>query len=106
MARPLGVATTAILAAVRGRVRYGLDISETTGLLPGTVYTTLRRLERRGLVEGRWEEPEVAEKEGRPRRRYYELTPDGEKELDRSLERLGHLVTDLGLGLLPQERDA
>jgi DNA-binding PadR family transcriptional regulator len=105
MARPLGVATTVILAAIRRRVRYGLDIAATTGLLQGTVYTTLRRLERRGLVEGRWEDPVVAEAERRPRRRYYELTPAGETELERSVERLDGLVGDLGLGPAATEGD-
>lgn len=105
MARALGVATTAILAAIQGRVRYGLDISEETGLLPGTVYTTLRRLEKRGLVEGRWEAGELAEAEGRPRRRYYELTPAGERELERSLERLGTLVGDMGIEIPATGRD-
>lgn len=106
MARSLGVATTAILAAVRSRVRYGLDIADKTGLLQGTVYTTLRRLERRGLVEAHWEDPMVAEAERRPRRRYYELTPAGETELERSVERLEGLVGDLRLGLASAEQDA
>ena len=44
-----------ILAALEARVRYGLDITQSTGLLPGTVYTTLRRLEKRNLVRGEWE---------------------------------------------------
>ena len=106
MARPLGVATTAILSTVRSRVRYGLDIAQKTGLLQGTVYTTLRRLEKRGLITGRWEDPGVAEAERRPRRRYYELTSEGEAELERSIERLGDLVGDLNLRLATGERDA
>jgi DNA-binding PadR family transcriptional regulator len=106
MARPLGAATTAILAAIRSRARYGLDIADQTGLLQGTVYTTLRRLERRGLVAARWEDPAFAEAERRPRRRYYELTPVGQTELDRAVERLDGLVGGLGLRLAANERDA
>ncbi len=95
MGRPLGMGTVAILAALQGSVRYGLDITQRTGLLPGTVYTTLRRLENRGLVEGHWEEAEVAEAERRPRRRYYTLTPKGDAALALARARLGDLVTGL-----------
>ena len=97
MARSLGVTTVAILAAVERRVRYGLDISHETGLLPGTVYTTLRRLERRGWVEGQWEDASVAEADKRPRRRYYTLTPDGTLALDQARKRLGDLATGIGI---------
>jgi PadR family transcriptional regulator PadR len=41
----------------------------------GTLYKALGRLEDRGLLVSRWEDPESAE--GRPRRRLYELTGDG-----------------------------
>ena len=40
--------------------RYGLDITHRSALLPGAVYTTLRRLEKRDLVRGHWEDPAVA----------------------------------------------
>ena len=92
MARSLGTATTAVLAALQSHVRYGLDITECTGLQPATVYTSLRRLEKRGFVHGRWEDPEIAETERRPRRRYYELTADGERALLEAAARLGKLV--------------
>lgn len=88
MARPLGEGTVAVLAALNERVRYGLDLTDRTGLLPGTVYTTLRRLESKDLVEGHWEEPELAEAERRPRRRYYTLTPAGEAALADARSRL------------------
>jgi DNA-binding PadR family transcriptional regulator len=68
MGRALGVTTVVVMSAIERSVCYGLDIVNQTGLLPGTVYTTLRRLERRGWIEGR---------ERRPRRRYYELTREG-----------------------------
>lgn len=98
MGRPLGMGTVAILAGLQGSVRYGLDIIQRTGLLPGTVYTTLRRLETRGLVAGHWEEAEVAEAERRPRRRYYTLTPEGDAALEVARERLGDLATGLSVG--------
>jgi len=95
MARSLGMGTVAILAALQERVRYGLDLTQRTGLLAGTVYTTLRRLEGRSLVEGRWEQPEVAEAERRPRRRYYSLTPAGGAALADAQERMGRLAVEM-----------
>jgi DNA-binding PadR family transcriptional regulator len=91
----LGLTTVMILTAVERRVCYGLDIVNRTGLLPGTVYTTLRRLERRGLVGGRWEEAEVAAAERRPRRRYYALTPAGEVALAKARKRYEALGVEL-----------
>jgi PadR family transcriptional regulator, regulatory protein PadR len=43
----------------------------------GTLYKALGRLERAELLESRWEEPELAEAEGRPRRRLYRVTGAG-----------------------------
>jgi PadR family transcriptional regulator PadR len=42
----------------------------------GSVYPVLRRLERDGLVSAHW----VEIGEGAPRRRYYVLTPAGERQ--------------------------
>ena len=58
------------------RELYGLELSEETGLLPGTAYPILLRLENEGWVTSRWEDIDPhAEK--RPRRRYYRLTANG-----------------------------
>jgi PadR family transcriptional regulator, regulatory protein PadR len=43
----------------------------------GTLYKALDRLERAGLLESRWEDPEAAAAEGRPRRRLYSVTGAG-----------------------------
>lgn len=99
MGRSLGATTVTILAVVQQRVCYGVDIIRSTGLLAGTVYTTLRRLERRGLVEGQWEDPDVAAADRRPRRRYYSITPDGDVALSTARERLGQLGYELNLPL-------
>jgi len=58
------------------RELYGLELSEETGLLPGTAYPILLRLECEGWVTSRWEkiDPHV---EKRPARRYYRLTSSG-----------------------------
>jgi PadR family transcriptional regulator PadR len=59
-----------------GRELYGLEVSEETGLMPGTAYPILLRLENEGWVTSRWEDIDPhAEK--RPRRRYYHLTASG-----------------------------
>ena len=40
----------------------------------GTLYRALERLENQGLLESWWEDPDIAVKERRPRRRLYQLT--------------------------------
>ena len=87
MGRALGRGTVSIMAMLAEGPRYGLDMTRETGMLQATVYTTLRRLEQRRLVRGQWEDAEVAEAERRPRRRYYELTPEGEVQLRVERER-------------------
>jgi PadR family transcriptional regulator len=43
----------------------------------GTLYRALSRMETAGLLTSRWEDPGVAEAEGRPRRRLYRVTGRG-----------------------------
>ena len=50
----------------------------------GTLYRALGRLEKLGALESRWEDPFKAEAEGRPRRRLYSMTPEGERTLQRA----------------------
>ena len=73
--------TAAVLFAIRAGHRYGFDIMDATGLPDGTVYPILRRLERRGVLEGRWEDEDRARSEQRPQRRYYRLTPLGQASM-------------------------
>jgi PadR family transcriptional regulator PadR len=54
---------------------------EATGLPSGTIYPALRRLEALELVTSDWEKDLTARREGRPRRRYYGLTPAGTRRL-------------------------
>jgi DNA-binding PadR family transcriptional regulator len=91
-----------ILAAVRDGNAYGLDIVTRTGLPSGTVYPTLGRLKRRGLMVARWEEQRVAEREGRPRRRYYELSPEGARVLAEGAAR----VAETAAALSPASRES
>jgi PadR family transcriptional regulator PadR len=59
-----------LLAELRARSDDVIDLPE------GTVYPALRRLEREELIGGRWVEVAAA-----PRRRYYSLTPKGQRAL-------------------------
>jgi len=43
----------------------------------GTLYKALGRMEAGGLLESRWEDPDLAVADGRPRRRLYRVTPLG-----------------------------
>lgn len=92
--RPLGTATIAVLQALTDGHRYGFDIIDRTELPSGTVYPALATLTRKGLVRSRWEDEEAARAEGRPRRRYYEITRAGAAELEQARVRLRRL----GLG--------
>lgn len=49
----------------------------------GTLYKALSRMEKAGLLESRWEDPQIAADEGRPRRRLYRITGAGEVALSR-----------------------
>jgi PadR family transcriptional regulator, regulatory protein PadR len=44
----------------------------------GTLYRALGRLETMGMLESRWEDPEIPARENRPGRRLYTLTAAGE----------------------------
>lgn len=101
MPRPLGATTVQILAAIRDGTTYGLDLVVRTGLPSGTVYPTLGRLRRSGFIEGRWEDEAIADAEGRPRRKYYALTPAGDKALAEGLAHFRGIATALDLGPLP-----
>ena len=90
--RALGAATVAILKSVMEGRRFGLDVMDATGLPSGTVYPTLARMEARSFVESEWEDPEAAKADGRPRRRYYRVTPEGAQAVAEALARLGVLT--------------
>jgi PadR family transcriptional regulator len=77
----MSLQTQAILAALLEDVtepHYGLEIAKAAGLPSGTIYPVLARLEREGWVESERENVD-ASVAGRPPRRYYRLTGDGER---------------------------
>ena len=72
----LGRATVDVLAVLldSGEPRWGLELIKSTGRPSGTIYPLLDRLERAGWVTSHWDED--VSRPG-PRRRMYQLTPDG-----------------------------
>ncbi len=76
------------LVAEPSREFYGLEIGQQAGLPSGTIHPILARLEAAEWVVSRWEDID-AQAEGRPRRRYYSLTPDGLELARDALARIG-----------------
>src|SRR5436190_22750640 len=79
-----GSAEVLILSLLDERDRHGYEIAKLIGersdgaitFHVASLYPTLYRLERRGLIQGR-----RVEKSGQRRRRFYRLTADGQKTL-------------------------
>jgi DNA-binding PadR family transcriptional regulator len=69
------------------REMYGLEICKAAELPSGTLHPILARLERCGWLESRWEDIDPTE-EGRPRRRYYRLSPFGAERARTALDRV------------------
>lgn len=87
----LSLSATAILQALAHGYQYGFDIMDVIGLPSGTVYPTLRRLEKAGLVESRWEDEATAHSDQRPARKYYKLTATGKAALSEAMGRYRRL---------------
>ena len=79
-----GSAELLILSLLEDQPRHGYDIGKLIETRSGgslsfhiaSLYPLLYRLEQRGLIHGRW-----VEKPNQRRRRYYRLTPQGQKTL-------------------------
>lgn len=81
MARPpqLTAQSLKVLGAVEGKPgSSGAELSRDCGLPSGTLYPILLRLEDAGWLSSVWEASEATEL-GRPRRRFYTLTPEGRR---------------------------
>ena len=52
----------------------------------GTLYKALDRMKKAGYLESRWEDPELAVQENRPRRRLYRITAEGQRALQVATE--------------------
>jgi PadR family transcriptional regulator, regulatory protein PadR len=73
---------------------YGLEICAKAGLPSGTIHPILARLEKAEWLESRWEDTDPRE-QGRPRRRYYRLSPDGAVRARAALARATETVAAL-----------
>ena len=90
-----GILEYCILSIIAKGEVYASDILETLKdarliVVEGTLYPLLTRLKNSGLVSYRWEESTSG-----PPRKYYELTPLGEKfitELDETWKELAYAV--------------
>ena len=67
----------------------------------GTLYRALARMEAGGLLTSRWEDPDIAASEGRPRRRLYRVTGLGEAALTRARAQLAEPVRGSRPAALP-----
>jgi transcriptional regulator len=79
-----GTTPMLILSLLEAEQRHGYELSKlleqrTRGVVrvhAASLYPLLYRLEKQGLIEGRW-----VEKAGERRRRFYRLTRDGRRQL-------------------------
>ena len=93
-----GSAELLVLALVEERARHGYEIGKliedrSEGVLRfhiASLYPMLYRLERRGLIQGRW-----VEKPGQRRRRFYRITAEGRRVLAGHRSRWQEFITAL-----------
>jgi transcriptional regulator len=93
-----GSAEVLVLALVEDRPRHGYEIGKlieerSGGVLKfhiASLYPMLYRLEKRGLIEGRW-----VEKAGQRRKRFYRITPQGRQVLERQRNRWQEFMSAL-----------
>ncbi|WP_244989643.1 PadR family transcriptional regulator [Saccharothrix coeruleofusca] len=85
-----------VLLAEPDKEHYGLEVCQAAGLPSGTVHPILARLESCGWVTSQWEEVDPRE-QGRPRRRYYRMAPDGVAAAQAAVARAHGSITRLGL---------
>jgi poly-beta-hydroxybutyrate-responsive repressor len=99
-ARPKNWLVPVTLAMLRQCSSYGYDIMERTvefgfeAVNPGTVYRTLRKMEKDGLCESEWA---TNSSSGGPPRRVYSITDAGGAYLDlwvRSMEQYQRTMDD------------
>ena len=67
--------------------RSGAEISRSLGISSGTLYPLLARLESAKWLNSEWEDVDPAAA-GRPRRRFYKLTGQGQTHASRALAEL------------------
>ena len=68
----------------------GAQLSKMTKTGSGTLYPILRDFEDMGLLDSRWEEIDP-KAEGRPRRRLYRITADGQNQATEALREISEM---------------
>ncbi|HSJ09007.1 MAG TPA: PadR family transcriptional regulator [Longimicrobiales bacterium] len=84
-----GTTPLLILALLEAEARHGYELSKLIEARSGglvrvhaaSLYPLLYRMEKKRWIQGRW-----VEKPGQRRRRFYQLTPAGQKQLDAQRE--------------------
>src|SRR3989475_5987987 len=94
-----GSAELLILSLLESQPRHGYEIGKLIDVRSGgtlhfhvaSLYPLLYRLEKRGWIQGRW-----VEKARQRRRRYYRLTPEGQKVLTQQQQSWQEFVEAIG----------
>ena len=95
--RPTNLMVPVLLMALRDWNSYGYELMEKTTVFwqeainPGTVYRTLRQMEKNGDVKSAWETNTTG-----PARRMYSITDAGEASLDLWIESLKQYQSTVG----------
>jgi len=95
-----GSAELIVLSIVESRGRHGYEIGKLIETRSGgqlkfnlaSLYTLLYRLEERGWLQGKW-----LEKPGERRKRFYSLTAEGRRVLNRQRDTWRNFVHAMGL---------
>jgi PadR family transcriptional regulator PadR len=83
-------------AAYGASIRQELLERANRDVSPGAIFTTLERLEARGLVTSSYGEP--TQGRGGRRKRYYRVKPEGRRALAASLDTIRKMARGLELG--------
>lgn len=94
-----GILEGCILKVIRSKEIYGYEISQQlqkygfSDISEGTIYPLLLRLEKNNLITAEYRESALG-----PKRKYFSITPAGEKELEaftNNWQELNHAVNQL-----------
>ena len=94
-----GILESCILKVINNKETYGYEISQQlqkygfSDISEGTIYPLLLRLEKNNLITAEYRESTLG-----PKRKYFSITPSGEKELEvftNNWQELNHAVNQL-----------
>lgn len=94
-----GILESCILKVISNKETYGYEISQQlqkygfSDISEGTIYPLLLRLEKNNLITAEYRESALG-----PKRKYFSITPSGEKELEvftNNWQELNHAVNQL-----------